>query len=468
MSGLSQIWWMHSRVATASSRPRGSFVETAFRWRKLLAAVAIFFVVIGAYYVGIKGEGRSAINRWRPQVIELWAGDDIYLTRGFPTPPIMVMTLTPFCLLPGPGTMAAWFAVKAALTMVVLVWMLQAIASSGTRLPTWGVAMALAVSARPIMGDLLHGNVNLWIMFLVVASIIAFRSEQDVWAGLCLSLAIACKLTPLLLLIYFIWKRAWTLAASTVAGLILWLFLIPGIVFGFERNQALLTHWADYMVWPYVASGQVETEQTNQSASALIYRLFTQETAIEARDGQGETTLTLVDVDPATLRQVWAGVACLMIVGLGIACRRHWPSRVSMGWFHEIGIVLLVMLMLSERSWKHHFVWLLPISLTLVAALVEFRQREPRSWRPWMIGSLLGVAFLLMAATSQDLLRPFAGEYGAKVFQAWGAYVWASVALVAAHLMALKGISRMNSSKNSWRKASLRYSSGPAFLTNRP
>ena len=419
---------------------RGGLGATVHRWSGLLGGVTLFFLIVGAYYVGVKGDERSAINRWRPQVLELWAGDDIYLTHGFPTPPVMAMTLTPFCLLPGSGTMAAWFAFKAALTLVVVVWILQAIEWSGVRLPLWAVVIGLLMSARPVMGDLLHGNVNLWIMFLVMATMVAFRSHQDLWGGLCLSLAIACKLTPLLLLLYFVWKRAWSLVAATVGGLFLWLVLLPGFVLGFERNQLLLSHWADYMVWPYVASGDVETEQTNQSASALVYRLFTHRTAIEAKDGQDETTLTVIDIDPSTLRKAWAVTAGLMLIGLAIACRRRWPHRTSMGWWHETGLVFLVMLMLSERSWKHHFVWLLPISLSLVASLVESRRHDPKSWRPWIIGSLLGLAFLFMAATSQDLVRPLAGERGAKIFQAWGAYVWASLALGVAHLVAIRGI----------------------------
>lgn len=442
MSTLSQSFLHHWIIGPARRREPNGFRATIVRWRGLILGVILFFLIVGTYYVGIKGEGRSAVNRWRPQILELWAGHDIYLTHGFPTPPIMVMTLTPFCLLPGPATMAAWFLFKAILTAVVIVWMLQTVEQSMGELPQWGAAAALILASRPVMGDLLHGNVNLWIMFLVMASVMAFRQNQNVWAGLSLSLAIACKLTPALLLIYFAWKRAWGMVFATVAGLFLWLIIIPGIVFGFERNHQLLTHWADYMVWPYVQSGQVETEQTNQSAVALLHRFFTPKTLPTSSGGPSSGSHTVLSVDAASLRQVWNCTVVVVLTGLALICRRKWQSRLSAGWLHEIGIVLLVMLMLSERSWKHHFVWLLPISFVLIASMIELHRVDPHSWRPWTVGACLSIAFLLMAGTSQDIVRPFAGEEGAKAFQAYGAYVWASLGLMIAHLLLLREADR--------------------------
>lgn len=442
MSTLSQSNLHHWIAAPSRGGRPAQFQATVIRWRGLLTAVVLFFLIVGSYYVGIKGEGRSAVNRWRPQVLELWTGQDIYLTHGFPTPPIMVMTLTPFCLLPGPATMAAWFLFKAILTLVVIVWMLQTVEQSIGTIPRWGAAAALIFASRPVMGDLLHGNVNLWIMFLVVASMMAFRQQQDVWAGLSLSLAIACKLTPALLLLYFAWKRAWGLVLATVAGLLLWLVIIPGIVFGFERNHLLFAHWADYMVWPYVQSGQVDTEQTNQSAVALLHRFITPDQSSAATGTSSRESHTVLSVDAESLQLVWKSAVGLVLAGLAFTCRRRWGNRLSAGWLHEVSIVLLVMLMLSERSWKHHFVWLLPISFVLFGSMIEMRRVNPSSRRPMIVGICLVSAFLLMAGTSQDIVRPFAGEAGAKAFQAYGAYVWASVSLVIAHFVLLRDVKR--------------------------
>jgi uncharacterized membrane protein len=55
----------------------------------------------------------------------------------------------------------------------------------------------LLLAVAPIEGDLIHGNVNLFIMVLVMAGLYAFVRGRDREAGLLLGAGIACKLTPL-------------------------------------------------------------------------------------------------------------------------------------------------------------------------------------------------------------------------------------------------------------------------------
>jgi hypothetical protein len=190
----------------------------------------------GLYYTFVKGEKRSAFNRWRPQVEALWAGEDIYQRYAFPTPPIMAMVLTPFMLLPGKAAMVSWFAFKAALTGLCFGWLFRAVRRAHLSLPQWIEVVALGVAITPIVGDLLHGNVNLWILFLVVAAWVAFQSGRDGLCGWALALAIACKVTPGLLLVYFMWKRAGRVVAHTVLGLAFWLVVLPGGILGFRAQ----------------------------------------------------------------------------------------------------------------------------------------------------------------------------------------------------------------------------------------
>src|SRR5262249_31647349 len=131
------------------------------------------------------------------------------------------------------------------------------------------------LTLRPIMGDLSHGNVNLFILFLVIASLYAFRRSHDGVCGVTLALAIACKLTPALFIPYFAWKRAWKTLAGCCAGLVLFFVLVPGLFLGQERNLQLLNSWANQMITPYVVSGVVTSEHVNQSLPALVFRLGT-------------------------------------------------------------------------------------------------------------------------------------------------------------------------------------------------
>ncbi|MBY0589374.1 DUF1571 domain-containing protein [bacterium] len=406
---------------------------------RLLVGLILFFVLVGAYYVGIKGSGRSAINRWKPQVVSLWQGEDIYLRYGFPTPPIMVILLTPFCLLPGSATMIAWFAFKASLVTWVFLATARVVDRWRAPLPMGALLAALAFSARPVMGDLLHGNVNLWVLFLVMAGMLFFLRGWDLPAGLMLSLAVACKLTPALVVIYFAWKRQFVLVGYSLMGLLLWWWLVPSMFLGFDRNTALLDHWADYMVRPYVSRGAVETLQTNQSGVALLHRMFSQDLGDE-----GLTDSTSVDAGTASVSAKLFVAGMLLLVGW--SCRTTWSTRLSPAWWHELGIVLLAMLLISERSWKHHFVWLVPISLALVGSACSLWADGRRRSASAILFLMTG-AFFSMLLTSQDVVRPWAGESAAKMMQAWGAYVWASLFLMTAHVIALKSLRDVGSKK---------------------
>ena len=43
----------------------------------------------------------------------------------------------------------------------------------------WAKGLAVLLSLRPIEGDLVHGNVNLLILFLIVASLYAYCRRRD-------------------------------------------------------------------------------------------------------------------------------------------------------------------------------------------------------------------------------------------------------------------------------------------------
>ena len=49
--------------------------------------------------------------------------------------------------------------------------------------------VAILFALRPMVGDLTHGNINLFILFLVVAGLYAYYRQRDVSAGVLLALS---------------------------------------------------------------------------------------------------------------------------------------------------------------------------------------------------------------------------------------------------------------------------------------
>lgn len=392
-----------------------------------IAAFLATALFIGAYYIGIKGERRSAFNRWRPILHQLAYGEDIYLRHAFPTPPIMALVLYPFALLPGKWGMSAWFIFKVGLTVLVLRWTIEMTKSAHSPRPAWLVLAALALAIRPVAGDLLHGNVNLWVLFCVVWSFRLFRHRKDWQSGVVLALAAASKVTPMLLIGYFAWKRCWIVVAGAAAGLVLWLVVVPSCALGPTRNLTLLQSWAQMIVYPYLVEGQVETEHVNQSLPGLVYRLTTAGTAIEAEGARPAVFINIANLDRHQAR-VALGVlsfACLSLVLY--LCRTSTVDRADRRLFHELSLVLIAMLLLSERSWKHHYVTLVPVYFSLATAAWQLRATEPR--RAATLWASILFSALAMSATSKDIVDFCFGDGVSDLAEAYGAYTWAAVAL---------------------------------------
>src|SRR5262249_30279210 len=149
--------------------------------------------------------------------------EDIYQRYAYPNPPIMALILRPLTWLSPLVCSLCWFYLKLGLTAIAVYWVFQLVEDAERPFPAWAKALTILLSLRPILGDLSHGNVNLFILFLVVAALYAFHRGRDFWAGSILALAIACKITPALFIPYFLWKRAWRTLAGCLAGLVLFL-----------------------------------------------------------------------------------------------------------------------------------------------------------------------------------------------------------------------------------------------------
>ena len=126
-----------------------------------------------------------------------------------------------------------------------------------------------------LLGDLSHNNVNIFILFLIVGCLEAFRGRLDGLAGLTLALAVACKVTPLLFVAYFAWKRCWRVLGATLVGLVLWLVVVPGAAFGWNRTSELMSGWYALMIERPLLKGEITTEHPNQAVVGFVYRLFT-------------------------------------------------------------------------------------------------------------------------------------------------------------------------------------------------
>jgi hypothetical protein len=179
--------------------------------------------------------------------------------------------------------------------------------------------------------------------------------------------------------------------------------------------------------------GFVTTEHPNQSLPGLVFRLGTQSPSFLTYENNQPVAVAYHNVTAIEPRQArWIVQGCMALFAGLIVWTCRTPTAPRHGWrlAAEFSLVLVGMLLFSERTWKHHCVTLLVPFAVLCYYLATERPRPVL--RGYLVGTLILVA-LLMATTSTSIL-----EGTAKLAQVYGAYVWADALLVAVLVVLLQ------------------------------
>ena len=401
----------------------------------LLATFAIVSIqyTLKALEVRDGKQARSAILRWREQLVMLDDGENIYVKHNYPNPPIMALLLRPLADMPPLAGALTWFYLKVGMVLATFAMTFWLVEEHGRPFPAWAKGLTVVLSMRPILGDLTHGNVNLFILFLVVASLAAFRRKWDLTAGVLIALAAACKVTPALFIGYFLWKRAWRTLAAVALGLLLFFVVVPAAALGWHANAELLGSWTQQMVTPFLVGGVVTSEHHNQSLPGLIHRLLTVSPSFSTYVNDVYTPTkyhNLAALDASTAGGLVKGCMLLFAVAVVLCCRTPIMRRARAALSAEFAVVALGMLLFSERTWKHHAVTLLLPFAVMCYGLAVGGSRS--RLRAWLAGTVVA-AQVLMTSTSTGLLP----DEWAKLGQVYGAFTWAFLLLVAALFVGL-------------------------------
>jgi hypothetical protein len=417
----------------ALSRGRAAFI----------AALLILFAVLGIRHSAKVLHDRSAFIRWQKQILRMIEGVDISQEHNYPNPPIMAVLLEPLARMPSLAGALVWFYLKLGMALLSLYWVFRLVEGTGIAFPPWAKALTVLCSLKPILDDLNHGNVNLFILFLVVAALTAYRHRRDLLAGLLLALAISCKITPALFLPWLAWKRSWRALAGCTVGLALFFYpgVAPGLRLGMAKNQEQLVSWYRNMVHPFVVEGKVTSEHVNQSLPGLIFRLATDSPSFVTFVDDVETASrydNLLSLTPGQAKWFVKGCMGLFVLLVVWCCRTPPEQREGFSIAAEMGVVVLGMLLFSERTWKHHCV-----TLMLPCAVLCYRLALPAS--PRLKGSLIGVVALVLVLTTLTGLGPArpreeagAAPGFAKLALVYGAYTAACLVLLGALLALLR------------------------------
>lgn len=268
------------------------------------------------------------------------------------------------------------------------------------------------------------GQASLVLLALMLGALVALRSKREIFAGALVAIAAAIKAFPVIVIVYFIYRRHWKTVASLAVTLLFLLLVVPAPFRGFERTWHDLEKWSVGML-KYSPSGIAQRPKRsqnwkNQSLVSVANRLLRRVDADAASAPHTPKYVNFTDLQFAAVNAVITGVA----LGLGVLFIAVMPQRqmrTTESDAIEFALLLLMVLMVTPLAFGYLFSWLmLPFavvtqrvltgkSLTVlwwsVSALAVLALAIPFPRAAQMYGNTFFAALLLFIGLSIELLR---------------------------------------------------------------
>ena len=196
----------------------------------------------------------------------------------FMYPPFAAILLAPLSMLGPTGMLLALVVLNAIAFAAVVELSVQMVSGTGN-VSIWLRLMPSCLSLFFVNDTFLLGQPNVGLLALVLGGLMLDRAGRGGWAGVLFALAAAIKAFPVVVLVYLIWRRRWKAAISMVASCVLFFYVLPGLLRGFDRTQKELTVWANGMLFSNNEEGigqrpGLSVSYKNQSIFGLAYRLI--------------------------------------------------------------------------------------------------------------------------------------------------------------------------------------------------
>jgi len=304
-------------------------------------------------------------------VHDMLAGKDIYATRTpvwnlpFIYPPIAAVLMIPLAVGPYVMWQIVWTAGLIGAQTSVLI---RCGLPRGPILAVLNVLLVLVV--EPIRTTLGYGQINTFLLFLVVADLLPRRPglplarRRVIPRGWLIGLAAALKLTPALFIVF-----AFVLGKKRLAGHGLLSYVV------FTGIGAIVQFGPTVAFYGGVLHGNIGAPAPpyyvgNQSITGAVTRL--------ARSGSASFVVL--------------GLAISAIVALlALLVARHWWRGGPASKTFALGLVGMATCLASPLSWTHHFVWVVPLGVGLAAtrALPRWARVVGAVWAVWVGWSLM-------------------------------------------------------------------------------
>lgn len=295
-----------------------------------------------------------------------WDGQDLYSVGLTGNPDTMLFIYTPFsalCFLPliglsQPGVLALGLLVNVACMGYIVSRMLSA---AGIRTATglWGLTallMAPIIWLEPVRLSLQLGQINVLIMAIVVADLLAQPSRR--WTGMGIGIAAGVKLTPALFIVFLV--ATGRRREALVAGLT----FVSTIAVGFVLLPADSKEF--WLQKRFQDVGRISSDPlANTSLAGLL------------------TRFNWVPPWPT----VAAGVFAIVAIAIAAVAWRRGQRLLS------VAIAGMTSAAASPFSWSHHWVWFAPL-LVHLGYLGYVHRSRVAALAMWALAAIFGGWFV--------------------------------------------------------------------------
>jgi Glycosyltransferase family 87 len=314
----------------------------------------------------IRGHSIFDYELWYATGRHVLAGGEIYFFRAgkydFMYPPPCAFFLAAASLLGKGGLIFLLVAINSA------AWFcsarLSALLAAGNRGITsaWLYLIPSLLVIVYIWSSYHLGQPNLVLLALMLGAFVALRAKREALAGCLLAIAAAIKAFPVLALVYLVYRRYWTAAASLVATLVFLLLILPAPFRGFERAWHDVEKWSAGMLkYSEVTVGQRPMRSytwKNQSLIGVSNRLLRHVDADAASAPHQPVYVNVADLKFSIVNAIIVSAALALGI-LFIAVMPPHDMRTADSEAIEFALLLLLMLMITPLSFGYFYSWLM-------------------------------------------------------------------------------------------------------------
>lgn len=194
-------------------------------------------------------------------------------------PPLFYCIISLFAIFSKPIAALLWYIFSVSVTILTIGIAVNMIRKE-LLLKKVNVIIPVLLIFFVIADNLYLGQSNFLPLFFMVLSFYFDQNQKEVPSGIALGLAIALKITPAFLLLYFLIERKWMAILFSVVAFFLSVYIIPGFFFGFKEASILTTEWFGRVIFPFMTGQKLQTDTVtyyylNQSLEAVLSRYLT-------------------------------------------------------------------------------------------------------------------------------------------------------------------------------------------------